>query len=227
MDDRVLSHRALGLTAGAIGGMTNVMTWLWSARCACGQPWEAHERRCPRPKHQGVGRVVALAVAGGIALQILFVVMLLFAAGLTSSRISTAAISPPTAGPVQPRVQACELFYAWEKTHNPSLLDRAVADAYSSRVRWQFAPRFKADLSGLRKSTRKSAHSPTANQLRARRAGQLQTDQGRPGLAASARVQKGYCPVQPTQYCDGTVGGLQRAGCSRPKSWRGLIRRDR
>jgi hypothetical protein len=59
-------------------------------------------------------------------------------------------------------VQACELFYAWEKTHNPSLLNRAVADAYSSRVPWQVAPRFRTDLSGLRNSTRKSAHSPTA-----------------------------------------------------------------
>jgi len=48
--------------------MTNVMTWLPSRPCACGQPWEAHELRCPRAKHRGAGRVVALAVAGGIAL---------------------------------------------------------------------------------------------------------------------------------------------------------------
>jgi len=107
--------------------------------------------------------VVALAVAGGIALQILFVVMLVFAAGLTSSRIiSTAAISPPTAGPVQPRVQACELFYAWEKTHNPALLNQAVADAHSSRVPWQFKPRFISVFSGLRSWTREGAHSPRA-----------------------------------------------------------------
>jgi hypothetical protein len=59
-------------------------------------------------------------------------------------------------------VLACELFYACGKTHNASLLNRAVADAYSSRVPWQFAPRFRTDLSGLRNSTRKSAHSPTA-----------------------------------------------------------------
>jgi hypothetical protein len=42
------------------------------------------------------------------------------------------------------------------------LLNQAVADAYSSRVPWQFAPRFRADLSGLRSWTRKGAHSPTA-----------------------------------------------------------------
>jgi hypothetical protein len=132
-------------------------------RCPCGQPWEAHELRCPRPKHQGVGRVIALAVAGGLVLQVLFVSALVFAAGLTSPRrFSPAVLHVLPAGPVQPRVQACELFYAWEKTHNPSLLNRAVADAYSSRVPWQVAPRFRTDLSGLRNSTRKSAHSPTA-----------------------------------------------------------------
>jgi len=105
--------------------------------------------------------VIALAVAGGIALQVLFIVALVVVSGLMHpppARFSTV----PLAGPVQPRVQACELFYAWGKTHNASLLNRAVADAYSSRVPWQFAPRFRTDLSGLRNSTRKSAHSPTA-----------------------------------------------------------------
>jgi hypothetical protein len=133
-------------------------------RCRCGEPWEAHQLRCPRPKHQGVGRVIALAVAGGVVLQLLFVVALVFAVGLMRPSTSPAVfrVLLPPAGPVQPRVQACELFYAWEKTHKPSLLDRAVADAYSSRVPWPFAPRFRADLSGLRNSTRKSAHSPAA-----------------------------------------------------------------
>ena len=133
-------------------------------RCACSQPWEAHELRCPRPKHQGVGRVIALAVAGGLVLQLLFVVGLVFATGLMHYRTAVAVrhFRSLPAGPVQPRVQACELFYAWEKTHKPSLLDRAVADAYSSRVPWPFASHFRADLSGLRNSTRRSARSPTA-----------------------------------------------------------------
>jgi hypothetical protein len=45
-------------------------------------------------------------------------------------------------------------------TRNPTLLNHAVADG--SRVPWQFAPRFRADLTGLRDSVRKSAHSRTA-----------------------------------------------------------------
>jgi hypothetical protein len=143
--------------------MPNVMTCLPSASCACGQPWDAHELRCPRQKHQGVGRVVALAVAGGVALQILFlVVAALFVAGLTRPSTSLAGMTRASAGPVQPRVQACELFYAWEKTHNPSLLNRAVADAHSSRVPWQFKPGFISVLSGLRRWTREGVHTPRA-----------------------------------------------------------------
>src|SRR5262249_68219 len=106
---------------------------------------------------------VALAVAGGIILQILFlVVAALVVVDLTRPSISIAGITRAPAGPVQPRVQACELFYAWEKTHNPSLLNRAVADAHSSRVPWQFKPRFISVFSGLRSWTRKGAHSPRA-----------------------------------------------------------------
>src|SRR6266705_2132571 len=126
--------------------MTNVMTWLPSAPCTCGKPWEDHELRCPRQKRQGVGRVVALAVSGGVAVQVLFVVAIVFAAGLINSPRTVTMGPPPryvVAGPVQPRVQACELFYAWEKTHNPSLLNRAVADAGSSRVPWKFKRHFR------------------------------------------------------------------------------------
>jgi hypothetical protein len=96
--------------------MTNGMPWLPSTQCACGQPWEAHELRCPRPKHRGVGRVIALAVAGGVVLQVVFVVALVFAAGLTSPgpRFSPAVFRVAPAGPMQPRVRACEEFYAWQ-----------------------------------------------------------------------------------------------------------------
>jgi hypothetical protein len=110
--------------------------------------------------------VVALAVAGGIALQVLFIVALFAAAGLVRPGTSAVVLGVPRAtGPVQPRVQACELFYAWKKTHNPSLLNQAVADSYSSRVPWQFAAHFRSDLTGLRDSVRKSAHSPTVISL--------------------------------------------------------------
>ena len=93
-----------------------------TAGCPCSQPWEAHELRCPRPKHQRVGRAIALAVAGGFVLQLLFVVALVFATGLMRPSTIGAVrhFHSLPAGPVQPRVQACELFYAWEKTHKPS-----------------------------------------------------------------------------------------------------------
>lgn len=59
-------------------------------------------------------------------------------------------------------MRACEEFYAWKGTHNSTLLDQAVADAYGSRVPWQFAAPFRADLTALRDSVRKTAHSRTA-----------------------------------------------------------------
>ncbi len=133
-------------------------------RCPCGQPWEAHELRCPRPKHRGIGRVIALAVAGGIAVQVFFVFALLAAAGLRhplpAQRFSVAV---PDAGPVQPALQACMMFYGWEGTHNTKFLNQAVADDHSHRVPWQFRPRFSTDLSRLRSSTREAnyAHSST------------------------------------------------------------------
>jgi hypothetical protein len=110
--------------------------------------------------------VIALAVAGGVVLQVLFVVALFGVAGQRSPAIITGLSRvPPTAGPLQPRVHACELFYAWKKTHNLSLLNQAVADAYSSRVPREVAPRVRADLSGLRDSSLTSAHSPTATRF--------------------------------------------------------------
>jgi hypothetical protein len=147
------------------GDMTNVMTSLPSASCGCGQPWEAHELRCPRPKDRRTGRVIALAVAGGLALQVLFIVALFGAFQSRPTVITGLSRVPSVAGPIQPRVHACELFYAWKKTHNLGLLNQAVADAYSSRVPRQVAPRVRAHLSGLRDSALKSAHSPTAISL--------------------------------------------------------------
>ncbi len=130
-------------------------------RCRCGQPREAHELRCPRPKHQGVGRVIALAVAGGIVLQVLFVFALFVVVGLVHPVERISVVPQPPAGPVQPALQACMMFYSWEGTHNTKFLNQAVADAHSHRVPWQFRPRFSTDLSRLRSSTREAnyAHS--------------------------------------------------------------------
>jgi hypothetical protein len=103
----ILSHRR-----------ARILAMLPSARCDCGRPWEAHELRCPRPKRKRVGRVIALAVAGGLVLQVLFVVALaVVVAGLTAyhHRVPPLRIAIATAGPVQPRVRACELFYAWKR----------------------------------------------------------------------------------------------------------------
>jgi hypothetical protein len=107
--------------------------------------------------------VVALAVAGGIALQMLFFVALFASVGMarpTIGSIPTVTHVAPPADPVRPRVQACELFYAWEKTHNLSLLNHAVTDSYSSRVPRLFRTNFRADLTSLRGSTLMNAHSP-------------------------------------------------------------------
>lgn len=140
-----------------------ILAMLPSAQCDCGQPWGAHELRCPRPKHRGVGRVIALAVTGGFLLQVLFVVALVFvSAGLLRPTPTMDVFHVAPTGPIQPRIRACEEFYAWQGTHNPALLNQAVADAYGSRVPWQFATRFRADLTGLRDSVRKRAHSRTA-----------------------------------------------------------------
>lgn len=141
------------------------MTWFPSAACACGRPWEEHQLRCPRPERQGAGRVVALAVSGGVAVQVLFIVAIVFAAGLISPPPRSIGWPGPqyaVAGPVQPRVQACELFYAWEKTRHRGLLTRAVADAGSSRVPWKFKQHFRTDLNGLRRWTREGARSSRA-----------------------------------------------------------------
>ena len=142
------------------------MTPLPSGQCRCGQPWEAHQLRCPRPKRPRVGGIIALAIAGGVVLQVLFVLALaVVVAGVTRPTTILALNHPlrrATSGPTQPRVRACEEFYALKRTHNPNLLNHAVTDSHGSRVPSRFAPRFRADLTGLRDSARVSAHSPAA-----------------------------------------------------------------
>jgi len=129
----------------------------------CGQPWEAHWR-CPPPRKRGTGKLIVLAVLVGVVLLVESVALAAYLDGALTrhQHFSTAIRSRVNVGPVQPRVQACELFYAWEKTRNPSLLNRAVADAHSSRVPLQFKPRFISVFSGLRRWTWEGAHSPKA-----------------------------------------------------------------
>ena len=103
-----------------------------------------------------------MAVIGGVLLQALPVALFVVAAAQSRPIISVPGIRASVAGPIPPRVRACEEFYAWRRTRNPVLLDQAVGDAYSSRVPRQFASRFRTDLTGLRESVRMSAHSRTA-----------------------------------------------------------------
>jgi hypothetical protein len=127
----------------------------------CGQPW-AHGFGDP-PVRRGVGKVIVLAVLGGIAAYLLLIVAAAYLfAGLTRPT-GTVIFRHVVAGPLRPRLQACELFYKWEGTHDPNVLNRAVADAHSPRVPLQSQLRLRTDLGGLRSSTRNAtyAHSPT------------------------------------------------------------------
>jgi len=126
----------------------------------CGQLW-AHRFDGP-PAKRNIGTVIALAVLGGLAVQIPFIVLAAYVyAGLTTHMMMVTQGGIP-AGSLRPRLQACELFSKWERTHDPNLLNRAAADARSPRVQWQLEPRFRADLVGLRNSIRRETyvHSP-------------------------------------------------------------------
>jgi hypothetical protein len=102
-------------------------------------------------------------VLGGLTGLLLNVVAAIVLAGLL--RPAPVITSFRLAGPVQPMLQACMMFYRWEGTHNPNFLNQAVADAYSPRVPWQSKLRFRTELSGLRSSTREAnyAHSSTTS----------------------------------------------------------------
>jgi hypothetical protein len=130
----------------------------------CRQPW-AHGLDGP-PVKRDVGKVIVLAVLGGVAAQILFIVLAAYVyVGLSrqSSTVLTYARLP--AGPLRPAFQACALFDRWEATTgaNTNLLNRAVADAHSPRVPRQSKLHLRTDLSGLRNGIREAtyAHSLT------------------------------------------------------------------
>jgi hypothetical protein len=121
--------------------------------------------RCPRPKHRGVGRVVGLALAGGVAVQVLFAVAVVFAAGFISP--------PPTilrgavlyhAGPGPATSSGLRTVLCVGKDPQPKSAEpggRRRAQLARS-VAGGFKPRFRTDMTGLRNSTRKSADSPKA-----------------------------------------------------------------
>ena len=114
------------------------------------------------PAKRNIGKVIALAVLGGLAAQIPFIVVTAYVyAGLTT-HMMVVAQGGNRAGSLMPRLRACELFYKWERTHDPNLLNRAVADARISRVPWQSKLPFRTSLGGLRRWTQAatSAHSP-------------------------------------------------------------------
>jgi len=130
----------------------------------CRQPW-AHGLDGP-PVKRGTGKVIVLAILGGVAAQILFIVAAaLVLAWLTPPTIiggiphSAVAMRPLPTGSLRPRLQACELFHKWQRTHDASLLKQAVVDAQSPRVPlspafpWPTKAQFRTDFSGLLRST--------------------------------------------------------------------------
>src|SRR5262250_930867 len=130
----------------------------------CGQPW-AHSFGRPAAK-QNLRKVIVLAVLGGLGAQLPLLVFAAFIyAGLTRPDMVTIGriISMPPAGPLVPMSQACRLFDRWQRNpRNPSLLDQALADAYSPRVPEKFSSRLRGELDGLRNWNRvaTSLHSP-------------------------------------------------------------------
>jgi len=52
-------------------------------------------------------------------------------------------------GPIAPMLLACRLFYQWKASHEPSLLQEALAAAYSPRVPEGISSRFRGELGGL------------------------------------------------------------------------------
>jgi len=128
----------------------------------CGQPW-AHGFDGP-PVKRAVGKVIVLAVLGGVAAQILVMVLAAYVyAGLSRHSSTVISLGLP-AGPLRPALQACALFDRWEATAGSNnLLNRAVADAHSRRVPWQLKTRLRTDLGGLRSGIREAtyAHSVT------------------------------------------------------------------
>jgi hypothetical protein len=128
----------------------------------CDQPW-AHSEL---PAKRGVGKVIVLAVLGGMVAQILFIVL---AAHVFSRPIQHRSLGGPVvmrghpAGPMRPALLACTLFERWEADghSNPKLLNRAIDYAHASRVNSLLKSRLPTDLSGLRDGVREAtiAHS--------------------------------------------------------------------
>jgi hypothetical protein len=136
----------------------------------CGLPIvEAHypDGRCPRPPRRSLRRRVTLGV-GGLAGLITFAVAAIVLAGLLRPPVVIPTPRLPNSlqnvevGAARPGLQACELFYKWEVTHDTNLLSRAIADARSLRVPWQSNVRVITDLKRLRIWIREegSASSP-------------------------------------------------------------------
>jgi len=114
---------------------------------------------------RNIRKVIVLAVLGGLAAQIPFMVFAAYVfVGLTRPIMMASSGGAIPAGSLRPRLQACELFSKWERTHDPNLLNRAVADAHSPRVPWPSKLPLRTYLGGLRSWTQNatSAHSPTA-----------------------------------------------------------------
>src|SRR5215470_3509547 len=95
----------------------------------CDQPW-AHSEL---PAKRGVGKVIVLAVLGGVVAQILFIVLAshIYPRPSQPHRIGGAVVvRGHYSGPMRPVLRACTLFKRWEANgrSNARLLDQAIAD---------------------------------------------------------------------------------------------------
>ena len=123
----------------------------------CGQPC-AHGSG-GSPEKPGTRKVIVLAILGGLAAHVLFIVItVIVLAGSTRNSIPTvghSSVRHPLAGSLRPRLQACELFQQWQGTHRPRLLSQAITDAHSPRIPaspefpWPTKSQFRTDFSGL------------------------------------------------------------------------------
>jgi hypothetical protein len=119
---------------------------------ACGQPWEAHWR-CP-PRKRRTGKLAVLAVLVALVLLIESVAFAVFIDGafVRSNHMSIGVHvirGHEADGPIAPMLLACRQFNQWKASHEPGLLQEALAAAYSPRVPEGISSRFRGELGGL------------------------------------------------------------------------------
>ena len=108
---------------------------------------------CPRPRKQGIGKLVVLAVlvAPILLIESVALAAIVFAGLKAPDRMSTAI--PPIIrhepDVLIPMVRACELVSRWERTGHETLLDHAVDMASLPNFNRKFRHRFRTELGSL------------------------------------------------------------------------------